>query len=233
MITPSHSTHQFERGIAMETLIKFGMLVIGAFGAAKVIFELMLSKRGRMREEYRFTKEFLHEVKSDPQMHPLLREQGFKAIAGDATMSADEIEYLISLKNPDKVMKDYVLGRRYLEHLPDAGVFQVNFKDDYRKPFARKCRYIGFFSAYLAISVLVFSPLVLASFLDMSPNDGGLLCIFLFVTVWPYAWLSLREVVRIKSAEKLVANQERHTGRLLKVEQPISKQVRRNPDSLA
>ncbi|WP_426340350.1 hypothetical protein ACN9MZ_00195 [Pseudoduganella sp. S-14] len=206
----------------METLIKLGMLAVGTIGAAKLILELMLGKRGRMREEYRFTREFLQELKADPQMHPLAREQGYKAIAGDASMSADEIEYLISLTNPDKVMKNYVLGRKYLEHLPDAGALQVNFKLKYRQTIARKCRLAGFFLFYLGITILVFSPLILSSSLQLSPNNGVMLFIALFITLWPYAYLSLRETVRIRCAEKLVANQERHTGKLLTAERPNS-----------
>lgn len=62
--------------------------------------------------------DFLQEVNSNKQLHPFLREKGYQAIAGDKQIGANEIEYLLSLKGPERALRDYVLGRPYLEHLP-------------------------------------------------------------------------------------------------------------------
>jgi len=197
----------------METAIKLGMLLIGAIGAAKLLYETIMRRRSHMWDRFRFTKEFLDELKADPQMHPLIREQGFKAIAGDSTLTAAEVEYLISLKNPEASLRDYALGRYYLEHLPEIHNLQVAFKNKYKKPFARQCRTAAHLLLYFSSLLLIFAPIMFMGLLKLSPDEATKLFMLLFLMMGHYAWLSLRSAVRIMRASKLVESQEKYPER--------------------
>ncbi|CDY78893.1 hypothetical protein BGLT_01624 [Caballeronia glathei] len=168
-----------------------------------------------MREEYRFAKEFLLDQEKIPAMHPFMREKGYQAIAGDARLSADEIEYLLSLRGASRALRDYTLGRGYLRHLPQQGNLQVQFKEKYQSIVARRVRKYWFVAAYAVLSFLGFFPFVFSRIFFHNPGDmlfatGVTLLVFL-----PSAWLSLRSAIRLDRAEKLVKHQSKHTQRIV------------------
>ena len=122
----------------LDILLKSGTLLLGVIGAGKLLYDLWIIKHSRMRDEYTFAKTFFHEVSTNPTSHPFLREKGYQAIAGDRQLSADTIEYLLSLENPDRALRDYVLGRPYLEHLPQSGNLQIEFRKRYKNKWSEK-----------------------------------------------------------------------------------------------
>jgi hypothetical protein len=87
----------------MEIIFKVATFLFGAVGATKIYYELTNKGKGQLRDEYRFSKEFLQEVADNPAMHPFLKEKGYQALAGDHRLSAAEVEYLLSLQKPDQV----------------------------------------------------------------------------------------------------------------------------------
>lgn len=91
---------------SFETMLRLIPILIGLAGAAKVVYEMVGAPRGRQREEYRFAMEFLRAIKEDPLMHPFLRETGYQAVAGTRVLSADEVEYLLSLQRPDRAIRE-------------------------------------------------------------------------------------------------------------------------------
>ncbi len=189
--------------------------MIGLIGAGRLIYDLLTSQPGRLREEYRFAKEFLLDQDKVPAMHPFMREKGYQAIAGDTRLSADEIEYLLSLQGASRALRDYTLGRQYLRHLPQQGNLQVQFKEKYESIVARRVRKYWFLAAYAALSFSGFFPFVFSRVLFRDPSDmlfvtGVTLLVFL-----PSAWLSLRSAIRLDRAEKLVQHQAKHTQRIV------------------
>lgn len=198
-----------------DILIKTATVLIGAIGAAKLIYDLSIGKRGRMREEYKFAKDFLQDVSSGEQLHPFLREKGYQAIAGDKQIGADEIEYLLSLKGPERALRDYVLGRPYLEHLPDAGNLQISFREKYKGVWSRRWRKFFYLITYFGLAFLAFAPLVLSKFFPIGPPQifvAFAVCVSVF---GPYAWFALKAGTRIYRAEKLVEHQHKHTQRIV------------------
>lgn len=168
-----------------------------------------------MRDEYSFAKTFFEEVSSNPALHPFLREKGYQAIAGDRQLSADEIEYLLSLEKPDRALRDYVLGRQYLDHLPQSGNLQIDFKKRYKNKWSRTWRMYVYSALYLLFSLTAFSPLVLSQVFDFS-NAQTAQSLILSVSVFgPYGWFFLKTAAHIYRAQKLVENQHRHTKRIV------------------
>lgn len=198
-----------------DLIFKIGTLLAGLIGTGKVLYELLIGGHTRLRDDYRFAKEFLKSVDEDPQMHPFLKEKGYQAIAGDRHISASEVEYLLSLQCPSQALRDYALGRTYLEHLQSVGNLQLKFRIKYQRPWSRlwrKLLYLFFYviSVSLAVAPFLFNNL----FLIPSQTFTGLM-ICSFTVFAPAAWFSLVAAARVYRAEKLVENQSKHTQRVV------------------
>jgi hypothetical protein len=198
-----------------EFFWKAGTLLIGVIGAGKILYDLTLGKRGRMRDEFNFAKAFLDVVKSDPNLHPYLREKGYAAIAGDANLNADQIEYLLTLMKPDRALRYFVLGRPYLDHLPDSGDLQIEFKPKYRTAWSRKWRLGLYFGLYFVLAFAAFSPLVFSGFLGIKASGILVLTAMSIGTCLPGALLAMKSAIRIHRAQELVKNQHKHTQRVV------------------
>jgi hypothetical protein len=197
--------------VDLESVIKVASFVFGLGSAAKVIYEISTGRRSRMRDEYKFAKEFMEALAAPDPMHPFLREKGFQAIAGDNQLSADEVEYLLLLQKPDRALRDYVLGKRYIDHLPHIGNLQVKFRAKYEGSWSRSWRKTFFLIAYALLVFLAFSPLLLSKLLFKSITEVLAAFGLTLLVFGPYAWFSLVAATRIYRAEKLVQNQSKHT----------------------
>ena len=94
-----------------EIIIKIILAIVGIMGAAKIIYELILGSKSKLREEYRFSKEFLNDLSQNKNLHPFVIEKGYQAIAGTSTVNGEEISYLLSLEKPVECINDYVLAK--------------------------------------------------------------------------------------------------------------------------
>ena len=192
----------------IEMLIRLGTSVFGAVGAlvSRGIYD---RKRARLREEYRFEKEFLDDVANRPDMHPYLRDKGYRAIAGHERFSADEIAYLLSLKDADLAIRDFALGKPYLEHLPQRGNLQVAFREKYRGSWSRLWRKGLYVSLYCLLSFFSFTPLFYARHFSSQTELLVVLAVSLSTGMY-HAALAAIAARRIISAERLVKNQKIH-----------------------
>jgi len=200
----------------LDVIIKISTLLVGTIGIAKIFYEILIGKRNRMREEYKFAKDFLDELEASKNIHPFVREKGYQAIAGDNQLGSDEIEYLLSLQQPDLALRDYVLGRKYLQHLPNVGNREIAFKKEYQRVWYRRLLTALYFGLYAILVFLAFAPLLFSKFLFKDPTkitlSAILMCFLVFV---PYAWFALKAVTRIVRAEKLVNRQQKHSQTIL------------------
>jgi hypothetical protein len=199
----------------LESTIKIATFFLGLVGATKIIYEIGMARRFRMRDEYKFAKDFFDALDASKPMHPFVREKGFQAIAGDNQLSANEVEYLLSLEKPDRALKDYVLGKKYLNHLPQMGSLQIAFKTKYQKNWPRKWRKTVFLVSYAVSFFLVFLPILLPKLFSNSATDTFVLFSLTSLVFGPYAWFSLMTAGSIHRAEKLVERQSKHTQSIL------------------
>jgi hypothetical protein len=148
-----------------SNLVKWTPIILGLIGAiftiAKVRFELSNGKQSQRREEYKFAKDFLEEIKNNPDMPLFAKEKGYKAIAPDKQpgiglrdkLGAKEIEYLLSLPKPELALQNYILGRHYLENIFDNEIFhnetpKIAFKKKYKVYWSRGLCKNTFFALY-------------------------------------------------------------------------------------
>jgi len=76
--------------VEVETIFKLVTTTLGIFGAARIIYEFSTGSKNKLREEYRFAKEFLRDIAQDPKLHPLAIEKGYYAIAGATSIKSKE-----------------------------------------------------------------------------------------------------------------------------------------------
>jgi hypothetical protein len=194
-----------------------GAIVFGAFALRKTLHETPTFFHHRMREEHKFAREFLRELKADPQMHPHARTTGFHAIAGNSHDDTKLIEYLISLEFPARPLRQYSRGRSFLRHDPQDIAQQVKFKPKYESPQVRKrmrwWRAGWFFLFNFTWPLPLLLPTVASMFkLNAAQVLAALapaLLLYEIVTIGGFV-ISLNAVSKLSSAERLVKEQSSH-----------------------
>lgn len=190
-----------------EMLIR---LAVAAFigGMAKFIWALPHSGKARLREEYRFSKEFLTDLLQTPKIHPLAIEKGFYALAGTASVKSAEVAYVISLAQPDRCLKDYILSRRYLTSNGDDEITKIDFAIKYKGNWARLWRKAVYLIMYVAGAILALAPFLLHGPLGLQSKH---ILIFSLVTIPGFGFFAfdgLWSFMKIHRAEALVKAQE-------------------------
>ena len=190
-----------------ELIYRLATLALGAIATWRVVVELIRGRHGSLRDEYRFARDFLQDLKANPGMHPFLKQKGLQAIAGDTSLSTSEVEYILGLRDSPQALKDYVLGRPYLDHLATAGAKQIAFKGNYSKLWSRRWRKALYLLLYTILYLAAVAPLLLLSFKVVQPGQAALAFACSLVVFLPPAFLALRAGVRIARAEELVRSQ--------------------------
>lgn len=190
-----------------ELFAKLITIAGSVFALYKVIAEFVISKKPRLREEFKFIKEFIADLK--PDTHPFVIEKGYLAITGDATLKAKEITYLLSLSSPAQALKKYSVARKYVE-FKDATANEkarVIFLEKYteNKRMWVKRWNLG---AYIFFATLAFAPVLFAKEIFGSNWQVGLVVTSMaLLSFGPLAFTSLAEYARVLRGEELVAMQ--------------------------
>lgn len=190
--------------MSLELILKFVSLLAGAFAMWKIVAEVSAGRRSRFREEYRFAREFFADIKATKEMHPFLRQKGYQALAGDNRLSAQEVEYLLSLPQAARALRLYVMGLPYLQHNATAGGMQVDFKPKFRLRRSRRWRQVMYFVLYLFFYVAGAAPAFTwpLRLIGWAPSLATVATAMLIC--WPLAGFALWSGMRVASAESLV-----------------------------
>lgn len=191
----------------MELAAKAIGLLGSIFTAYKLLLEVVLNRKPRLREEYKFAKEFLADVATSTQPHPYLVEKGFAAVSGQVNLTAAEILYLLAQPNPSLSFKRYSAARqRYVEYSESEQ--RVNYKGKYSDAGKRKWAKGLNFGGYFIHAMLAFAPLFFASDLFGKNWQMAVVFILMFLVAFgPQAIMCMIEFGRIKKGEKLVESQ--------------------------
>ncbi|MFH4402816.1 hypothetical protein WMQ46_22885 [Vibrio diabolicus] len=191
--------------------------VLGAVSSfvaiSKILYDIVSGKRAKLRDEYRFAKEFLNDTNGN--LHPYAKEKGYQALAGTNTIPANEIEYILSLVNPAQCLRDYVLSRNYLEKTEVMGSAHLRFKKKYQSINKRRFLIVCYGLIYALCFMAMTCPIYLKSWFQLS-NTDTLIALAITFTAFPYpTWWSLKEGVKIGRAQQLVKNQRLHSWELV------------------
>lgn len=190
----------------IDIVLKLIGLIVAVVGLPRVVEELTNLKRSRLREEFKFIKEFISELES---AHPFVIEKGYLAISGDDTLTAKEITYLFSLKSPGKALRKYAKARKYLDfkESPAGAGAKIEFRNEYtdNKRKWLKRLYIGCYGVFAS---LAFAPIVFAKDVFGSNWQVALAFVGLFLVVFgALAYSFLADYARFLRGEELLGMQ--------------------------
>lgn len=197
----------------MEMLIKISPFIVGLIGVLVAVWRFMVEmprgRQGNLRDEYKFFREFLSDLKAHPDMHPFLIEKGYQAVSGGAEVSGAEMEYILQLHSSVEALRKFVSGRRYLDFYTTVTDQKIKFKQKYSKNWTRRWRKWSYAAVYFICSSIAVSPLLLPGLKLMSPERTLAALILTLPLFFPIAIMALKAAVRINNAESLIKNQVR------------------------
>lgn len=191
----------------LDNWLRIGTFAIAVIGGAKIIYDAYAGRTSRARDEYRFAKEFLRDIEGD--LHPFLKDKGYKAISGNDRITPEEASYLIELKDPVRALKDFSLGMDYVELSKESPRHFISFKKKYARPWSRRWRKGLFVFLYIILAMGTLSPLMLSKAFGNFYTALTYFCLFVVFLGMP-AIAFLKWAVRIYRAEQLEKNQSRH-----------------------
>ncbi len=174
--------------------------------------DLFPKSREKEHEEQTFAREFLKQVRDDPEMHPHCKKLGLQRIARARNSSAEAIEYVLNLQEPLDAVAMLRSGELMLKHDPAEPSRQLVFREPYADQTERRRVTRRYAWGALASLVAVFAaPLWLRVWRDMAAWKGeqplfdlGLVLLVIESFAMPLAWLSARELMKRLNAEALV-----------------------------
>jgi hypothetical protein len=129
---------------------------------------------------------------------------------GEASLSADETEYLLTLHDPVRALRNYVLGRRYLEFRATSATAKLEFKPKYKRKWSRGWRKITYAGTYFVFYFIGSSPLLLPGFKLLSPALMPFAFLLTATFCFPLGFFALTAGIRIARAEELAKSQCQH-----------------------
>jgi hypothetical protein len=188
----------------IELLIKIFALVVSAIGTWMAYSQLARSRKTTLRDEYRFAKEFMNDLKSDKLITTYLKDKGYEALIGITSLTTREIEFLLSLPEPARSLREFVSGRKYLEHVPTAGEKPLMLKKRYRKPSALRRRGLFFMILFAVFYTFIWLPIFLPdwiTFMGLRMSSALSLTIVLFA---PFTYLFFRMALNVTNARAVL-----------------------------
>lgn len=194
--------------------VKIPALVSAFVVFSKFLYDIASGKRTKLREEYRFAKELLSDINSG-KLHPYAKEKGYQALVGTKNISTEEVEYILTLREPVQCLNDYVLAREYLEKIESRGNTQLRFKKSYQSKGKRTSLIAWYLVWYAIFAILIISPVYANYWHNFTPKNLLILVITTFVTFSFPAWRSLKRAAMLVRGQKLVKNQKSHSPALV------------------
>ncbi|MBU4526567.1 MAG: hypothetical protein KUA37_01950 [Desulfomicrobium sp.] len=195
----------------LEIIFKIITTILGILGVGKIFYEITNSSKARLRDEYRFSKDFLNDIAQDKKLHPFSIEKGYQAIAGTSEISKKEVSYLLSLENPCRCVSDYVFARDYLEHIETDEKSQIIFANNYKNKFYRIFLISFNIAKYFICAFLALSPFLFPNFFGSSLYHSTTYFIITLPFFGYFAFTSVQSFSKLIRSEKLVKNQNKHT----------------------
>lgn len=191
------------------TIIKaVGILLATIYGAIRSR-DLFLNKKNRLREEALFANDFIK--MDDGTLHPFVREKGYQAIAGSKWISADEVAYILTLKDSEQCLNMYVRGKYYLDFACKNGSQKFQYKEKYRKKYAIAWRKKLYFFMYVLFAFLALFPFIFSKSLGFGFENVVKALLITMPIFGIYAWFFLDLNIKLNSTKNLVEKQEFHT----------------------
>lgn len=182
--------------------------VISMFGLHNLMRKFNgLERLSKSRIEYRQAKELIHLIEQaehqDAKPHAYLIEKGYGAVSGTNKLDSEEIIYCLGMKSPNRALRYYTLGLKYLEY--SAIVGKVCFKEKFNDRKRRLKNYILNYIRYFIFAIIAAVILWVPTQVDFKNFYYSF--IFLVIISFPFIGLSfiyLSEASNLSFAEKFM-----------------------------
>jgi hypothetical protein len=205
-----------------ETIIKVvGGLITAAgviAGIAKYFFDHLTSSPTRLRESYKFAREFFSDLRDGRAKDTLVRQRGFHALTLSREIAAqpDACEYISSLdRDPESALRDFAYSYWCLNfNANDQNTSPFKFKKWYQSRLVRNTLTIGGLIPYF---LFAFAPIIFFALTIKSNNIFGTLIgtVFLSLVCGPLAYFFLRFASGLVRAGQLIDKSARSTEKTL------------------
>ncbi len=182
-------------------------IVFAAFTAILAYLKFTDSSRSSLREQYKFAKEVMKDLKEEQDIHPFLKEKGLQAIAGSKDIAAEEIDYILSLRSPSSRLTEFMKAQKLLTLFGNEGYRKFCFKGRYNKKTYRFVLKIFYGCIYFLSVFAAFYPIVFANSLNIEPFKLALTILIVFIIFVFYAIVAANAFLKITLAENLVSKQ--------------------------
>lgn len=197
--------------IDWSLLIKVIPTLVGIFSIGRVMYDITSGMKNKLREEYRFAKEFLEQSTSS-KLHPFVQEKGYQAIAGSVDVTQKEIEYILSLSNPANRLKDYKNSRHLFEKIETTGAFKLVYKKRYQLRGYRFFLKTTYLICYVLFAFLAALPFIFPEWF----GQQGMLALGITIPLFgSNSLISLLAYGKLKAAERLTENMACHTSNII------------------
>lgn len=204
----------------IETIVKVATALVAIVGIGRHLYDVISGNKPKLRDEYRFARDFLSDVEKAGYLHPFALEKGYHAIAGTTNIRSQEVAYLLTLDDPAKCLRDFVLSRKHTELLNITGDLKIGFAKKYQKNWSRKWRKYLYICSYAMFAFGAIAPLLFAKSFGFQPKPLLSLIVFTLPVFGFIAWSSLKSFASIYRGERLIENQNTHTRRIVIPDSP-------------
>ncbi len=187
-----------------DLFIKIFGFFISLIVPLKFIYDRGDSKRRNLSHDFEITKNFFEYIQSIENIHPLVIERGYHAIANDNTVSISEIEHLLLFEKPFFAIDKYLKCRDLLNFDNKQKLhFRIFFKNaKFRFLLKSLCAISYFLFAFFAIfiaSIILFT--------EKSTTNIAYNFLILFPASCFLAYKSIQGFVLVKNSEQLLEMQ--------------------------
>lgn len=192
----------------IENIAKIVAIIVGGVTTWNIAFNLLKYKHTKLREEYKFARDFFSDLEGIAKNNEYLKQKGFDALTGNLTLPSEEVQYIISLNEPAVMLRAYSLGKPYLQ-FSTLSENKIKFKPRWKNKTSRTLMKIFYSALYAIFYLIAFGPLILNNFKLWGHTSPIPTFIFTAVTFFPAAYFSVKAGVKISLAEKVIKGQQR------------------------
>lgn len=191
----------------LESWLKIILVVLGVVGATITCLNFSMFSRESLREQYKFAREVMKDFKEEPNMHPFLKEKALQAVVGNKSISKEEVEYILSLKDSSVRLNEFSKAKHLIERFNGVSLSSFSFRGRFKFKWYRRFLKSFYLVVYFSFAFAAFSPVVLSGFLKVDSATLWPLSIFTFFVFGFYAFVAANAFVKLRFGESLVSNQ--------------------------
>jgi len=184
----------------MEKVVTIVGVLAGLLALYKIIVEVMVSRSGKRRDEYGFSKQFLSDLEKT-DVHRLTLEKGFLALTGKI-YRVEEIRLILSSEDPSLSINERSDAAGFIRFSPEDNGYC--WKKPYHRTFARKHATKWYYFWYTVTALVGLTPV----YIKGSAVLDEISMVAFSVSLLTIAIMCLFSAEKYKSAQKFMSKFE-------------------------